>query len=1145
VTLDHRASALQHESERLAWASRLLDDAAPAPPPHVDPGAARRLAARLDARAGFRAHAIVSALTRLGVGREAAKRWVAESIERRPALVERWDDWAALADREELRSRLEIAARCVEMPAALAPMVQFCFRASVADLYQPAAIALGRNRHRLPELERTVSEYFEQRSLAPEGAVILDGRRAPRRALILRAADPALVDGAALMAEVVREWPDQPADVSVALLAAETMLTRSVRHLPVVVELLERVAQLDARRLTRPVVQRIGALLSLAEAEGAADDTLLGAWRAVRERTAAIAWDDFDGSIGTAAAGLLRLDELLRCAARFERVGGAIWRELVAEPETMRRRWTLGRLLEWRHRERRAVLDAPAQAPESDAEGEWAAIGESRAMDARTGGSGADRSGSGGSGSSGSGLLTGADVARWTLLRGLGGASDGMERSSDAADLAALLAEISGTARWRSHDRPARAMLTILLIDLVLNGEMERDQVLALLDLERDGRGADAAAAHAHADDRGIGARRRDPLSLVLLRILSWEGAGAEAMIDARMLHRIDDPRVLLALVPSNRPTPLAASLADAIEHQIRSMLRASRGDSVTVLLRRLSVRRPHVELFDALREVTRDRAYGAHGKHGTEHVPGDDAAASALDMPALLEAARHDELPGAPVADWPEERGAPWALAAIRQEIRSYDAAEAEGRGIEASIDDLLRRIGRRRHADGADQGAAATLVDVLDALHGMDGVVLSEGWPAWRATTVREVQDDVDGMVARLHERQSALLPRSWSGWADMPEAVDAMQADLERLARRLAPLLPTAESRWLDRAISALIERLAQRAASMRSAIGTVRIADLRAEIDTDPRTDPRADGRANASADVGVRTLSDIAAVDETGLRERLHSTLLETLLQPAGIDHAEPWRRVERTLQWATRSGMVAASAEPRRASWHAACAALWRTAVQDAMSRQDDAGAIALLVDSRFRPLRSDAAGRQILDGARAWCHARLRLGTAMTIRREISPGPTGAVRETVGFIAHFSTVWLAMLIGCILMLDFGDAWKSMAEIGDVRGIAITFLIGVGGTYAYLLKTLRDRSHVRPEDRLGVVWASRCARAGAFLVVCLLYTVGMTTLFWLLLSSTDEVVHGPEAIGHIIVWAGFALFTGVFLGLLAGEAGET
>jgi hypothetical protein len=60
-------------------------------------------------------------------------------------------------------------------------------------------------------------------------------------------------------------------------------------------------------------------------------------------------------------------------------------------------------------------------------------------------------------------------------------------------------------------------------------------------------------------------------------------------------------------------------------------------------------------------------------------------------------------------------------------------------------------------------------------------------------------------------------------------------------------------------------------------------------------------------------------------------------------------------------------------------------------------------------------------------------------------------------------------------------------------------------------------------------------------RVFLFLGVTFIYTGMMVCLFWYMFSSTDQVVHGKYAPLHLLSWTGFALFVGVFLGLIGRE----
>ena len=179
------------------------------------------------------------------------------------------------------------------------------------------------------------------------------------------------------------------------------------------------------------------------------------------------------------------------------------------------------------------------------------------------------------------------------------------------------------------------------------------------------------------------------------------------------------------------------------------------------------------------------------------------------------------------------------------------------------------------------------------------------------------------------------------------------------------------------------------------------------------------------------------------------------------------------------------------------------------------------------------------------LEAVRRWLLDRYRPLVAHRIDGELARARGEAVpwvgSAIAGFAAHYVAYWIGLLIGAILLLDFGDAWTEMAAQGDVPGIMVTFVIGIVGTYAYLLYGLSRRAR-RPTAKYRLAfWSSLAARSGGMLALCLAYTLLVTTGLWFLLSGTDAVVHGALAVGHVIVWAGFALFIGIFFGLIAKQ----
>jgi hypothetical protein len=116
---------------------------------------------------------------RNGLSREQAKQLLAELIVH-DALHEHWTNWTQTLDRDELRLRLEILARSPHWHEDLSPFITFFFRASVADLYQHAAIALGRHLHHSDRLREYLATFSAQRSVPLDQPVALTGSRSPR-----------------------------------------------------------------------------------------------------------------------------------------------------------------------------------------------------------------------------------------------------------------------------------------------------------------------------------------------------------------------------------------------------------------------------------------------------------------------------------------------------------------------------------------------------------------------------------------------------------------------------------------------------------------------------------------------------------------------------------------------------------------------------------------------------------------------------------------------------------------------------------------------------------------------------------------------------------------------------------------------------
>ncbi len=231
--------------------------------------------------------------------------------------------------------------------------------------------------------------------------------------------------------------------------------------------------------------------------------------------------------------------------------------------------------------------------------------------------------------------------------------------------------------------------------------------------------------------------------------------------------------------------------------------------------------------------------------------------------------------------------------------------------------------------------------------------------------------------------------------------------------------------------------------------------------------------------------------------------------------------------------------LIAALPRGLEDAWRGLLARRWSEVLESAMADSASSTVRRMLHDPGQAALAQRPEAAAALSAAKRFCFDRLHLGSARHVAH--LQGRSGVARCSGGFLLHYSAVWVGLLVGTILMLDFGDAWKAMAEAGDITGITLTGLLGLGGTWAWLLVSQRRRLEPAPGDSMLRLWSGLIGRTLGFLLLCASYTLAATGGMWLLLSGTDEVVQGPMAIGHIVVWAGFALFAGTFFGLVAKD----
>lgn len=402
-----------------------------------------------------------------------------------------------------------------------------------------------------------------------------------------------------------------------------------------------------------------------------------------------------------------------------------------------------------------------------------------------------------------------------------------------------------------------------------------------------------------------------------------------------------------------------------------------------------------------------------------------------------------------------------------------------------------LLSLTGRAGTTIGAPPGTVVGLLRYLGAPAGADGLP-------------ENAMDDAQGELLTLSELLEA---GAWREPHRSREAAASLDHRLATLEELLSPLLPPSEATLLRNACDAL------RRYSRAWLEGLDAVAQATQHTDDTPEEWSAA--------------LASIPSEIPVSLRPPLLLEIWNSL-------HTDT-RRPILLLRWATEG--LDHHSLPEVID---ALALRWRGQLERAMTSGSTADVHMLMRDPLFAPLRERINDPDLGRQLRQWHFDRLQPLRGVASGHRVG-GSANTLSGLAGFLGHFAAVWIGLLVGAILMLDFGDAWREMAAGGDTQGIAITFLLGAGGTAAYLMANLRGKVRRGPEEAALSFWLAQLGRVTVFLSLCLVYTLLVTGGLWLLLSGTDEVVHGTMALGHIAVWAGFALFAGTFFGLVAKD----
>ncbi|MCC5830092.1 MAG: hypothetical protein JJU36_11655 [Phycisphaeraceae bacterium] len=1076
---------------------------------------------------------IVGQLMDLGFARIDAKAITARLLDR-PTTIESWQHWPSVSERDELRLRLELIARWPTFDERLASFVLFFFRASVYELYRPAAAGLGRHVHKSPQMTAYLKRYAEGRRIALDKPLALEGQRSRRRTLLAMAFsayregrqkdEPATDDRMILCPDPLPwetasdgsrslQWPQDPLDAAIqadALAIAINADPANPQLAATADELIRTFTQVCPVVARRTLIQRIGALACTRANVCESRDTrnMITVWPKLALRLLRAIHNLPRGSFARRAAILMRLDEVIRTISLLpDATGAPIARALIGDFPEPDRRWFLGRLLVWSLREHQTILpwiddlrsSCPSE-PSSASASPGAATGARALIDRYQH------------------EIVVSTPDRVNFAPDLPGALQ-------ARRLSDLLGHLGGAAAWRSQDEWMQSLVAFHLLDETQHLALPAAQVEAIFE-----------PLALKSGDRRTGL---SPTGSVLLGLLECHGEQALDLVDSRLIHRIDSEEALLALVPTEKATDLLSPLADAIEHLFRWRLQRESGFSLTAFLYRLNVRRPHASFWQDLLAVCADRTYlDADGRT----IPV---------LPVLQWLA--DEASAGPREESFDEARRSMAdynsfldhLATLRAAL---DALRHDGAAINQRLEAFVELLGGET-TDG--HSGRSTVLGLIQLLARPDQPVLRNGSPAWSSQRMGVWIHEQLPAMERPELSIPSLIPDDLTHIDDAQHTADRWRSTLAKIGLSLDRVLPRHDARLIRTIADRLIEDLDH----WRQSLPRIRLALISTDTSRHDQVHSwvaALDEIYRASPSMHPLLVSafwrTIAAWIEGGI-------VRPTEHEPAPNADEETWNRRIVLLRWAVQCSLIdqgeaAPGSKPHewddsiRRHWGACLAAYWRQLIDRAMDERAESRVLTLLKAPEMVRVRRDPESAGTLREVRGWCSDRYLLADAhrATIDLAATMDRRGSWMATIGgFLGRFSTIWLSLMIGAILMLDFGDPWVLMAEEGDHYGILITFLIGLGGAFGYLLYDLKSKSRALADSAVQGAGGRALLRVSAFFAFCLVYTFAVTGFLWYLLSGTDAVVHGPGAIGHIVVWSGFALFAGVFFGLLAKQ----
>lgn len=1002
-----------------------------------------------------------------------------------PERQQTWEDWEKLSDQSEIALRLRVLLETPALRGELEDFLTFFFRASAPEVYRYACLAVGRHSWENATCEQHLRSYAERSGVDFGGPVDLTGKRSRRRLLLA----------------FTERYLHAPEGQNQVELPAPSV--RSDRP--------------DGGAVPADVAAHCIAAERLVDSERGPPEFVATAWELLRDIDASLNRGGSQRSLVRAWGGLLRA-----LADRDAERAASIWTGRLAVFEgrmesgfsgRLASLWELDALVSVAVEEGDALLEAAGLDDLGEAfEGssfrwfarirhwQWQQRREDRAEyapEVETVTGDVDP------------VLRQFVDEVYRAVREGASYHDAMHRWIGGA-----VSRLGTPERWWGEPAGSRALSTFFLLDAVRYRPPPRATILEMLE----------AAGIARSTERssnatgGLEGAPWEGFHDLLWHIFALEGAPPDFPIESESLTSIATAERLLGFVRAGQTVRDADILVDALEHFVRLELASEPSFDLEAFLYRVAARKPHASVFREFADRTRGRTYR---RADGSSVPLEDA------IEALAAEVEHTggSATDAETFEWFPE------LHASRRTLQEAVAVEDLCGALEEFADQIDPRIPDPvTHRRG--------LVELVGWTSPEGGAVLLDSEASRTRVSFEELSSGVAEDVRALREATARLFDDPQAELAEMHRAARNAVQQLRRIEERLGPCVAERDRRILERGVDDLCDRIGAWTSALERDVG-----DPLGEIESPDAEviDEVFEGlarRKEATLSGADRARLVRVAYELLQLRGRASATAEDDL---APIEENEWYYRKQLLV-----SAAAALDGEDDSESVVAFLVDRWEQLADIAMEAQAEPAVLELARREELARLRSHAADGPTFERVEHWLMDRYHVGAVASMvsdRRSgrVAPIPPLGV-AAVRMATNFGHVWLALLVGAVMLLDFGDAWVEMARAGDMPGIAATFGIGVGGTFLYLLADIAAKTDSTFEVASWRTTASRLLRALTFLGVCFLYALGVTSGLWYLFSGTDVVLHGPGARLHILVWTGFALFVGIFFGLLTESA---